>query len=120
MASTTQALDGAIASILIRIVDAFARELGDEDRLRTRLGLRGVEGADADTIVQFVSGRAAKVSRLKTDLPGLLEEFASSSPDLTSVARPAADLWKVVASLADAAPAIPRWQVPFRRGGRVP
>ena len=111
MADTRLAL-GAIAAVLLRIVDSFARELADEDRVRSRLSVKGIEGADADAIWQFVSGRAADVARLRTDLPGLLNELTSSSPDLLSVIRPAADLWKVVASLADAAPTIPMPDLP--------
>jgi hypothetical protein len=112
VAETKVALDGAIAALLLRIVDTFTRDLTGEASVRGKLSLRGIEGADADAVWQFVSGHAADVTRLRANLPGLIGELGSSSPDLATLIQPVADLWKVVASLADGAPAIPMPDLP--------
>lgn len=111
VASRTQALDGSIAALLVKVVDAFSRDLVDEGSVRSQLSLHGIEGAGADAIWLFIGAHAAQISQLRTALPDLLAELATSSPDFSKLVLPAAKLWGAAAALARQAPAVslPGW-----------
>src|SRR5215468_900514 len=98
MADSMMPLDGAVVRFLLRVIDGF-------------------EGMVADPAVtqfqSFLSVRASDVSKLSTDLPRLVAEIESSSPDLVSLIAPVKDLWTVVAGLVADAPKVAAPAVPL-------
>lgn len=106
MSEAARPLDGALAAFLVRVVDNFARALGDEASVRQTLGSLGVSGPAADPAVAFAVSRSGDITRLDSALPALLAQLTSSSPDLLAIAGPAADLWATVSSLAANGPTL--------------
>lgn len=101
-----ESLDGALAVLLTRVMQSFSGELSSETSVRGLLSPLGVKGVDADTVWAFVSANSGNIAGLNTGLPGLMAQLRSSNPDLTSLIRPAKDLWTTVEGLVTTAPNI--------------
>jgi hypothetical protein len=99
-------LDGAVVRFLLQVIDGFEGMVADPDALLAHLKAVGLDDSAVTQFQSFLSVRASDVSKLSTDLPKLLAEIESSSPDLVSLIAPVKDLWTVVAGLVADAPKV--------------
>lgn len=106
MGEPAKPLEGAVAAVLLRVLDDLASTLASEPDVRSALAGLGVEGPAADPVVSFTVSRAGEVTALRQDLPTLLTQLQSSSPDLLALAEPVADLWHTASTLSADAPSI--------------
>ena len=83
MTDSTMPLDGAVVRFLLRVVDRFEGMVADPDALLAHLKAVGLDDSAVTQFQSFLSVRASDVSKLSTDLPKLLAEIESSSPDLS-------------------------------------
>jgi len=97
-------LDGAIVRFLVQIIDRFEATVSDPAALLASLKAVGLDDSSLTQYQQFISARASDVAKLSADLPKLLAELESSSPDLVALVVPVKDLWGVVAGLVADAP----------------
>src|SRR5262245_14540013 len=106
MTDSMMPLDGAVVRFLLRVVEGFEGMVADPDALLAHLKAVGLDDSAVTQFQSFLSVRASDVSKLSTDLPKLLAEIESSSPDLVSLIAPVKDLWTVVAGLVGDAPKV--------------
>jgi len=99
-------LDGAIVGFLVRVIDRFEATVSDPAALLASLKAVGLDDSSVTQYQGFISARASDVAKLSADLPKILTELESSSPDLVALVAPVKDLWGVVAGLVTDAPKV--------------
>lgn len=107
------ALDGAIVTFLLRVVDQFETLISDPEKLLATLHGIGLDAPAVDEIQTFLTARAADISKISTDLPKLVAVLDSSDPDYMSLITAATDLWTVVSGLVDNAPKLDAASLPL-------
>ena len=108
MSELSTPIDGAIVAFLVRILDRFEATIADPATLLASLQGLGLDAATVTAYQAYIAARASDVAKLSTDLPALLDQLASGSPDLVAMIAPAQELWSVAAGIVhDAPPALP-------------
>ena len=106
MTESPTPLDGAIVQFLVRVIDRFEATVSDPEALLASLKAVGLDDSSVTQYQGFISARASDVAKLSADLPKILTEFESSSPDLVALVAPVTDLWGVVSGLVADAPKV--------------